>query len=63
MRWLDIEKKALSLNIKNPNRYSKTDLIRTIQKTEGNSECFNTAVNLSCTQAACYWRSDCQKKA
>lgn len=58
MRWMDIEKKATDLNIKNPNRYSKTDLIRTIQKAEGNNTCYNTD-QLTCPQMECCWRRDC----
>ena len=60
MRWMEIEKKARDHNIKNPNRYSKTDLIRAIQKAEGNFDCFATAKN-SCDQMNCCWRSDCIK--
>jgi len=37
----------------------KTDIIRTIQRTEGNFECFGTAINGECAQADCLWREDC----
>jgi len=42
-------------------RLSKKDLIRTIQKTEGNLECFGTAQD-NCPQENCLWRDDCLKK-
>ena len=60
MHWTDIEKKALSLNIKHPERYSKTDLIRALQRAEGNFSCFGTAGGY-CDQLTCCWRKDCLK--
>lgn len=60
IRWMDIEKKARSLNIQNPNRYSKTDLIHTIQRAEGNTECFG-AIKDNCPHTNCCWRRDCLK--
>jgi len=60
MRLSDIEKKARVLNIKDTWKYSKKDLIKTIQRREGNFDCFGTAKG-SCNQTACYWISDCVK--
>lgn len=40
-------------------KLSKTDLIRTIQREEGNFPCFGTAVDGICDQANCSWRDDC----
>ncbi len=60
IRWMDIEKKARGLNIQNPNRYSKTDLIHTIQRAEGNTECFGS-VKDNCPHINCSWRRDCLK--
>jgi hypothetical protein len=37
----------------------KANIIRTIQKTEGNFECFGTAINGGCNQSDCLWREDC----
>jgi hypothetical protein len=37
----------------------KANLIRSIQKTEGNFECFGTAISEECNQAECLWREDC----
>jgi len=61
MRLSEIEKKAKTLKIKDTWRLSKKDLIKTIQRTEGNFDCFSTAKNKSCDQIACLWRSDCIK--
>ncbi len=60
MRLSEIEKKARALGLKDTWRYSKKELVRSIQRKEGNFECFGTARN-SCDQSACYWRSDCLK--
>jgi hypothetical protein len=37
----------------------KGNIIRAIQKTEGNFDCFGTATNGECEQADCLWRADC----
>lgn len=58
MRLSDIEKKAKVLGIKDTWKHSKKDLIKTIQRAEGNFDCFGTAKG-SCDQLQCYWRSDC----
>ncbi|MDD5155879.1 MAG: SAP domain-containing protein [Candidatus Omnitrophica bacterium] len=58
MRLSEIEKKARALGIKDTWKYSKKDLIKKIQKTEGNFDCFATAINF-CSQNDCLWRIDC----
>ncbi len=40
-------------------KLSKADLIRTIQREEGNFPCFGTAVEGYCDQTGCAWRGDC----
>jgi hypothetical protein len=39
----------------------KENIIRTIQKTEGNFDCFGTAIAGECDQMNCIWRGDCLK--
>jgi len=39
----------------------KTDLIRAIQRAEGNFDCFGTAESGACNQIDCLWREDCLK--
>lgn len=39
----------------------KAELIRTIQRAEGNFECFGTAIGGTCDQLSCLWRDDCLK--
>lgn len=38
---------------------SETELIRKIQRAEGNFDCFATASNGECDQFDCRWRNDC----
>ena len=62
MRLVEIEKKAKSLGIKDPWKHSKKDLIKTIQRSEGNFDCFGTVRRGStCNQTACCWQPDCLK--
>jgi len=58
MRLVDIEKKAHSLGVKDTWKYSKKELIREIQRKEGNFDCFGTAKDY-CDQFNCLWREDC----
>lgn len=58
MRLSEIEKKAKNLSIKDTWKYSKKDLIKNIQRKEGNFDCFGNAKG-SCSQVACCWREDC----
>ena len=43
-----------------PGNMSRTDLIRSIQRTEGNSDCFATMHVNDCNQMNCLWRVDCK---
>lgn len=40
-------------------RLSKPDLIRAIQRHEGNFDCFGTAREGYCDQTSCLWLGDC----
>lgn len=43
----------------NTARMSKADIVRTIQRAEGNFDCFGTALDGYCDQENCLWRKDC----
>jgi len=60
MRISEIEKKARFLGIKDTWKYSKKELIKTIQRKEGNFDCYGTAIS-NCDQMLCCWRGDCLK--
>ena len=59
MRLLAIEKKAKGLGVTDTWKYTKGDLIKIIQKKEGNNECFATRSRSKCGQISCCWRPDC----
>jgi DNA-binding IscR family transcriptional regulator len=46
-----------------PGKLKKGDIIRLIQKAEGNFDCFATPADGYCDQNGCLWRSDCIKAA
>ncbi len=60
MRLVEVERKARTLGLKDTWKSSKKDLIKTIQRKEGNFDCFGTATNF-CNQMVCCWRDDCLK--
>jgi hypothetical protein len=60
VKLTEIQKKAQTLGIKDTWKYAKKDLIRTIQKKEGNADCFKSGKS-SCEQTACCWKGDCLK--
>ena len=42
-------------------KHRKPEIIRLIQRSEGNFDCFGTATDGYCDQEACLWRTDCLK--
>jgi hypothetical protein len=60
VRLAEIEKKARSLGIKDTWKFSKSNMIKEIQRAEGNYACFGTAKSL-CEQMSCCWRIECLK--
>ena len=58
MRLIEAQRKARKLGLKDMWKYSKKELIREIQRREGNFDCFGTAVK-ACDQPACCWKDDC----
>jgi hypothetical protein len=44
----------------NPGKMNRTDLIRAIQRAEGNPDCFATPHVNECNQVNCLWREDCK---
>lgn len=58
MNMQEIRGLAKDFGIKT-SRMSKMQLIQTIQRTEGNFDCFASAENSECDQLNCIWREDC----
>ncbi len=40
-------------------RVKKSELVRSIQLSEGNQQCFDTNHSKKCGQPDCLWREDC----
>jgi hypothetical protein len=57
MKIEEVKAKAKEVGVK-PGRMNKTDLIRAIQRHEGNVACFKNGVE-NCEQMNCLWRQDC----
>jgi len=55
-----VRAKAKALGLKNIFGLSRAELIRRIQKAEGNFDCFGTAIDY-CDQFECCFREDCLK--
>ncbi len=60
MRMEEVREMAKALGLKTA-RMKKVDIIREIQKAEGNFPCFGTAIDF-CDQTACLFRKDCLSK-
>ncbi len=58
MKLDEIKGKAKGLGIA-CSKMKKEDIIREIQRKEGNFDCFGTVANNECDQEACCWREDC----
>jgi len=54
----DIRTIARDMGLK-PGKLNKIQLVRNIQREEGNFDCFATAASGSCDQGECLWREDC----
>jgi hypothetical protein len=59
MRVAEIKAIAEERGIK-AGKMKKEELIRAIQRDEGNSDCFGEGARVPCEQAGCLWFGDCQ---
>ena len=58
MKLEDIKAIAKQFDIK-AGKMKKAELIRAIQRAEGNEDCFESGKAACCGQDACLWREDC----
>jgi hypothetical protein len=58
MKVAEVKEIAAQRGIK-AGKMNKRDLIRTVQVTEGNENCFDTGKSRECGQIECLWRDDC----
>ncbi len=59
MKMQEIKSMAMSMGIMPMKGMDKTEMIRAIQRAEGNPECFATMDPAMCSQMNCLWRKDC----
>lgn len=62
MKMKEVREKAKALGLKNTFGLSKAELIKMIQRAEGNFDCFGTAKDY-CDQFECCFREDCLQPA
>ncbi len=60
MKMQDIAKIGAKIGVKT-GKMNKKELIRAIQRAEGNNDCFSTSQVKTCGQVACLWLEDCNK--
>jgi len=58
MNFNEIRKMAKEMGI-NTYRMKKPEIIRSIQRTEGNMDCYGTDRARYCGEDRCLWRKDC----
>ena len=63
MKLQEIREIAKTLGLPKAGALQKVDLIREIQRLEGNFDCFARACDGYCDQSGCTWRTDCLKLA
>ena len=59
MKIQEVRARAKRLGMKGTFGLSKAELIRRIQRAEGNFDCFGSASSGFCDQTNCLWRDDC----
>lgn len=59
MKMAEIQNRAKALGVQKTSRLRKGELVRTIQQTEGNQDCFGASWRFDCRQHDCSWREDC----
>jgi hypothetical protein len=59
MKLQEIKEMAQRMEI-TAGKMKKSDLIRAIQKKEGNADCFESGVSSECGQHGCLWSGDCK---
>ena len=63
MKLQEIRDMARKAGMGSVGNMKKVDLVREIQRQEGNFDCFATAQANQCDQMGCLWRGDCLKLA
>ncbi len=59
MKMQAVRQRAKDAEVSIPSRVSKGELIRMIQRQEGNQDCFGASWRHTCPWVECCWRDDC----
>jgi len=59
MRVTEIRERSAAIGLPLPAKMRKAEMIRAIQRGEGNPACFGAENRFSCPELNCCWRSDC----
>jgi hypothetical protein len=59
MKMPEIRRRAKEMGVPQMQYRKKGELIRAIQRAEGNFDCYGSAERFGCPQGECCWRSDC----
>lgn len=62
MKVTEIRERGQAMGIMGLAGLRKGEMIRAIQRTEGNQDCFGADRRFDCPQMGCCWRSDCLTK-
>lgn len=62
MNLTEVRERARKQGLKGVSKLPKGELIRAIQRAEGNQDCFGAPWRFDCRQEDCCWRRDCQTK-
>jgi hypothetical protein len=62
MNMTEIRERAATVGIGSISKLRKAELIREIQRTEGNNPCYGIDWRHSCAEMFCCWRDDCLKE-
>lgn len=60
MTVTEIRERAQAMGLSGLAKLRKGEIIRAIQRAEGNQDCFGVEWRFDCQQFDCCWRTDCQ---
>lgn len=62
MKVNEIRERGQAMGMSGLANLRKAEMIRAIQRAEGNPDCFGAAWRFGCPQQGCAWRTDCLTK-
>jgi len=62
MNISEVRERAKQAGVETTARMKKADIIRTIQRMEGNNDCYGSENRMQCQEMECCWRKDCLTK-